>query len=93
MAELSGLCQELGSALLLISHDLAMAARWCDRMAMLDGGRKVEDGPSHQLLTRPQSAVGQRLVASAQAGKGDVHRHVPTTATCCGWRRCAAGMP
>ena len=70
MAELSGLCQELGSALLLISHDLAMAARWCDRMAMLDGGRKVEDGSSHQLLTRPQSSVGQRLVASAQAREG-----------------------
>ena len=70
MAELSGLCQELGSALLLISHDLAMAARWCGRMAMLDGGRKVEDGPSHQLLTRPQSSVGQRLVASAQAREG-----------------------
>ena len=70
MAELSGLCKELGSALLLISHDLAMAARWCDRMAMLDGGRKVEDGPSRQLLTRPQSSVGQRLVASAQAREG-----------------------
>ena len=70
MAQLSGLCKELGSALLLISHDLAMAARWCDRMAMLDGGRKVEDGPSRQLLTRPQSSVGQRLVASAQAREG-----------------------
>ena len=70
MAERSGLCKELGSALLLISHDLAMAARWCDRMAMLDGGRKVEDGPSRQLLTRPQSSVGQRLVASAQAREG-----------------------
>ena len=70
MAELSGLCRELGSALLLISHDLAMAARWCQRMAMLDGGRKVEDGPSHQLLTLPRSAVGQRLVASAQAREG-----------------------
>lgn len=55
MAELSGLCAEMGSALLLISHDLAMAARWCERMAMLDGGLKVEDGPSRQLLTQPRS--------------------------------------
>ena len=60
MAELSGLCRELGSALLLISHDLAMASRWCERMAMLDGGRRVEEGPSHQLLTQPQSSVGKR---------------------------------
>ncbi|MEB3254143.1 MAG: ABC transporter ATP-binding protein [Synechococcus sp.] len=70
MAELSGLCRELGSALLLISHDLAMAARWCNRMAMLDGGRKVEDGPSRQLLTQPRSDVGRRLVASARAREG-----------------------
>ena len=70
MAELSGLCAEMGSALLLISHDLAMAARWCERMAMLDGGRKVEDGPSHQLLTLPSSDVGKRLVASARAREG-----------------------
>ena len=69
-AELSGLCRELGSALLLISHDLAMAARWCSRMAMLDGGRKVEDGPSRQLLTQPRSDVGRRLVASARAREG-----------------------
>ena len=70
MAELSGLCDELGSALLLISHDLAMAARWCGRMAMLDGGRKVEDGPSHQLLTAPVSNMGQRLVTAARAREG-----------------------
>ena len=70
MAELSGLCKELGSALLLITHDLAMAARWCERMAMLDGGRKVDDGPSHQLLREPRSDVGQRLVASARAREG-----------------------
>ena len=70
MAELSGLCKELGSALLLITHDLAMAARWCERMAMLDGGRKVDDGPSRQLLLEPRSDVGQRLVASARAREG-----------------------
>ena len=70
MAELSGLCDELGSALLLISHDLAMAARWCGRMAMLDGGRKVEDGPSDQLLTSPLSDMGQRLVTAARAREG-----------------------
>ena len=70
MAELSSLCKELGSALLLITHDLAMAARWCERMAMLDGGRKVDDGPSRQLLREPRSDVGQRLVASARAREG-----------------------
>jgi len=81
MAELSQLCSELGSALLLISHDLAMAARWCDRMVMLDGGRKVEDGQAKAVLLQPQSAVGQRLVASARAREGGRSPARPDTAT------------
>ena len=70
MGELSGLCREMGSALLLISHDLAMAARWCERMVILDSGRKVEDGPCHALLTSPRSSVGKRLVAAGLAREG-----------------------
>ncbi len=81
MAELSNLCDELGSALLLISHDLAMAARWCGRMAMLDGGRKVEDGLSQTLLTKPQSRMGQRLVASARIREGSRSPQRPNSNT------------
>ena len=84
MAELSQLCSELGSALLLISHDLAMTARWCDRMVMLDGGRKVEDGQAKAVLLQPQSAVGQRLVASARAREGGRSPARPDTATMLG---------
>ena len=70
MAELCGLCQEAGSALLLITHDLAMAGRWCERIAVLDGGRLVEEGSSRQVLTAPSSAVGQRLVRAAREREG-----------------------
>ena len=70
MAELRDLCQEAGSALLLITHDLAMAGRWCERIGVLDQGRLVEEGPSEQLLTQPRSAVGQRLVQAAREREG-----------------------
>ncbi len=70
MQELCDLCSEAGSALLLISHDLAMAGRWCDRIAVLDGGRLVEEAPARSLLISPRSAVGQRLVAAARAREG-----------------------
>ena len=70
MAELCGLCQEAGSALLLITHDLAMAGRWCERIAVLDGGGLVELGSSRQVLTSPASAVGQRLVRAAREREG-----------------------
>jgi len=72
MAELCGLCQETGSALLLITHDLAMAGRWCERIAVMDGGRLVEEGPSRQVLTVPVSAVGRRLVQAAREREGRI---------------------
>ncbi len=70
MAELTGLCREAGSALLLISHDLAMAGRWCEQIAVLDEGRLIEQAPAHQLLTAPASPLAQRLVARAREREG-----------------------
>ncbi len=79
MAELRDLCAEAGSALLLISHDLAMAGRWCERIAVLDAGRLVEEGPAQQLLTTPRSAVGRRLVQAARAREGSRSQPSPAT--------------
>jgi peptide/nickel transport system ATP-binding protein len=70
MAELTGLCRESGSALLLISHDLAMAGRWCERIAVLDQGRLVEQAAAVTLLTQPQAPLTRRLVAAARAREG-----------------------
>jgi peptide/nickel transport system ATP-binding protein len=70
MAELAQLCSEAGSALLLISHDLALAGRWCDRIAVLEAGRLVEEAPSQELLTRPASPLARRLVGAARQREG-----------------------
>ncbi len=67
MNELSSLCEDLGTALLLISHDLALAARWCERMAVIENGKIVEDRPSRELLMQPKSLVGMRLVKAARS--------------------------
>ncbi len=40
-----------GKAVCVVLHDLALAARWCDRIALLDGGRMVAEGPAASLLT------------------------------------------
>ena len=50
MAELCELCREAGSSLLLISHDLAMAGRWCQRIAILDHGSLFAN---HDFRRRP----------------------------------------
>lgn len=74
MAELTDLCRESGSALLLISHDLAMAGRWCQRIAVLDHGQVVEEAPAIGLLRAPKAPLSQRLVAAARAREGS---HTP----------------
>jgi peptide/nickel transport system ATP-binding protein len=80
MAELCGLCEEAGSALMLISHDLAMAGHWCDRIAVLHQGRLVEEAPSRQLLTAPTSPLARRLVQAARLREGSRAAAPPATA-------------
>ncbi len=65
MAQLSSLCEEIGSALLLISHDLALAARWCERICIMDKGKIVEDVSNRDFFIKPQSLIGKRLLRAA----------------------------
>ena len=36
---------------LVILHDMNLAARWCDRLLLLGGGRAIASGPPSQVLT------------------------------------------
>ena len=56
------------SALLFISHDLAVAAALCDRAVVLHRGAVVEDAPITRLLSAPQHPQTAALVAAARAG-------------------------
>ena len=77
MTELAGLCDDLGTALLFISHDLALAGRWCDRIAILDEGRIREESSSSMLLNQPQSEIGQRLVSAAKLREVNGSKSIP----------------
>jgi peptide/nickel transport system ATP-binding protein len=67
-AEVLGLMTELarehGTALLLITHDLALVARHADRALVMQDGRAVEEGPALPLLTRPREDYTRALVAA-----------------------------
>ena len=69
MRELSNLCNDLGSALLLISHDLSLSSKWCNRIAILDQGKIVEHGLSNELLTEPKSDCGRSFVEAVERRK------------------------
>ena len=91
MGELSALCGEAGSALLLISHDLALAGRWCDQIAVLDQGRLIEQAPAQQLLTTPASPWPSGWWPRRGSGRGPRVRCPHRRRPCWSWRSCAAG--
>jgi peptide/nickel transport system ATP-binding protein len=81
---LSGLVRDRGISLMMISHDLSVLAKVCDRIAVMYRGEIVESGPSAQIMSDPQHAHTKAL-AEAFPTIGDpvsrlnpVSRHVET---------------
>ena len=64
---LARLRRELGLALILISHDLAVLAESCDRLAVMYAGRIVESGPAAEVFAAPQHPYTKRLLDSLPA--------------------------
>jgi peptide/nickel transport system ATP-binding protein len=64
---LVGLVRERGMALLLVTHDLALAGEIADRIAVLSHGRLVEQGDAKRLLAAPQSAELRAQIDAARA--------------------------
>src|SRR5262249_16562027 len=62
---LQHLTDELGTALLLITHDLAMAAERAESVVVVHNGEVVESGAAQSILRDPQHEYTRRLVAAA----------------------------
>jgi peptide/nickel transport system ATP-binding protein len=58
------LTQEMGTALLLITHDLGLVAEYTERVLVLEKGALVEAGDTAEVLARPKHPYTAKLVGS-----------------------------
>jgi peptide/nickel transport system ATP-binding protein len=57
--------RENGTSVLLVTHDLGVAADRADQLVVLQGGQIQEQGPVREVLARPQNAYTRRLLSDA----------------------------
>ncbi|MEA5602700.1 ABC transporter ATP-binding protein [Nostoc sp. UHCC 0252] len=65
LKELTRLCSEENMGLLLISHDLAMVAEYCDRIGVMYHGKMVEMGSTETVFRQPQHEYTRSLLKAA----------------------------
>jgi oligopeptide/dipeptide ABC transporter ATP-binding protein len=100
---LDTLLRETGAALLLMSHDLRMVARRCDRVLVMYGGRVIESGSSRAVFEHPRHPYTQALIraAAGNEGPGGTLQPIPgvppvlcaAAGNCCYAPRCAQAQP
>jgi oligopeptide transport system ATP-binding protein len=74
LALLKELTREANSAMILITHDLGVVARYADRVVVMYGGRIVEAAPARDLYKHPRHPYTRGLMASVPRLDGDTER-------------------
>jgi len=67
-----------GSAIILISHDLAVVSRLADTVAVMHDGEFLEYAPSRELFSRPQHDYTRALIAAIPSAQSRGARLSPT---------------
>ena len=64
LALIDRLKRETGTAVMFITHDMAVVAQMADRVVVMYRGRKVEEGPVEQIFADPQHPYTKALLAA-----------------------------
>ncbi len=81
LALLRRLAREDGIAMIFVTHDLAVAAAIADRIAVLQSGRLVEEGPAAQLTRHPAHPYTAALLGARFGLGADRSRQLATLGT------------
>jgi microcin C transport system ATP-binding protein len=66
---LKDLCDRLGMALFLITHDLTIVRKMADKICIMTQGEIVEAGPTVEIFARPRHPYTRRLLAAEPKGR------------------------
>jgi D-methionine transport system ATP-binding protein len=66
---LDGLNRDLGLTIVLITHQMEVVRRVCDRVAVLKDGRLVEEGATADVFLHPRSPVTRAMLAEGEGGE------------------------
>ncbi len=76
---LRDLQRELGTAIILITHDMGVVAEMADRVIVMRQGRQIETATTADIFARPQAEYTRALLAAVpRIGKGAVRPPVTT---------------
>ena len=78
MEQIVNLQQELGTAVVLVTHDLGVVAESCQRALVMYAGRIVEQSPIIPLFQNPQHSYSAGLMASIPRIRVDKVAELPT---------------
>ncbi len=70
--------KRLNIGVILVTHNFGVVADLCDRVAVMQNGRLVEEGPVREILRNPQDPYTQTLLASMLEGKEPMSMLVST---------------
>ena len=76
MADLERVREELGTAIIIVSHDLALVSETCSALIVMKDGDVVEAGPTDLVVSNPQDPYTRMLLGSAH-GSSALQAGVP----------------
>ncbi|WP_349959340.1 ABC transporter ATP-binding protein [Rhizobium sp. ZPR3] len=68
-----------GLSIILITHDLGIVAKTCDRIAVMRGGQLLEQGPKRTILSRPENPYTIDLINSHPSLPDEAATQLETT--------------